>query len=257
MKITALTENTSQAGLPTEHGLSLFIETTEHRILFDTGQSELFAENAKRLKVDLGIVDIAVISHGHFDHGGGLKTFLQINSVAPVYISRYAFEPYYRSDGEYIGLDLSLKENDRFHFTEDVTEIGSGLTLYSCNDRKKAFDLVPSGLGRKENDVLLEDDFRHEQYLLIEENGKRVLLSGCSHKGIRNLVRWFRPDVLVGGFHFFRLPVDQELQSYGKDLDAFPTKYYTCHCTGTEQYECLAACMRDLHYLSAGQTITI
>ena len=157
MKITALTENTSQAGLPTEHGLSLFIETTEHRILFDTGQSELFAENAKRLKVDLGIVDIAVISHGHFDHGGGLKTFLQINSVAPVYISRYAFEPYYRSDGEYIGLDLSLKENDRFHFTEDVTEIGSGLTLYSCNDRKKAFDLVPSGLGRKENDVRSEE----------------------------------------------------------------------------------------------------
>ena len=257
MKITALTENTSQAGLPTEHGLSLFIETAEYRILFDTGQSDLFAENAKRLKIDLGTVDLAVISHGHCDHGGGLETFLKINRTAPVYISRYAFGPYYRSDGEYIGLDLSLKESSRLRFTEDVTVIGSGLTLYSCNDREKMFDLVPSGVGRKENDVLVEADFRHEQYLLIEEDEKRVLLSGCSHKGIRNLVRWFRPDVLVGGFHFFRLPVDPELQSYGKDLDAFPVKYYTCHCTGTEQYECLAACMRDLHYLSAGQTITI
>ena len=257
MKITALTENTSQAGLSTEHGLSLYVETAQHRILFDTGQSELFADNAQRLGIDLGAVDIAVISHGHFDHGGGLGKFLQINRTAPVYISRYAFEPYYRSDGEYIGLDPALKESGRLLFTQNRTVIGDGLTLYSCNDREKTFALIPSGLGREEGGVITEDDFRHEQYLLIEEEGKKILLSGCSHKGIRNLVRWFRPDVLVGGFHFFRLPVDEQLRSFGEDLDTFPTRYYTCHCTGTEQYEYLTHCMRNLQYLSAGQTIRI
>ncbi len=78
MKITALTENTSKTGLPYEHGLSLYIETEKHNILFDTGQTELFAQNAETLGIDLGKVDIAVLSHGHYDHGGGLKRFLEL-----------------------------------------------------------------------------------------------------------------------------------------------------------------------------------
>ena len=76
MKITALTENTTQCGLPTEHGLSLYIETEKHTVLFDMGQSDLLAQNAASLGVDLRKADAAVLSHGHYDHGGGLKTFL-------------------------------------------------------------------------------------------------------------------------------------------------------------------------------------
>ena len=84
MKITALVENTSVPGLPVEHGLSLYIETTRHTILFDSGQGTLFAENAERLGKDLAKVDLMVLSHGHYDHGGGLKTFLELNDHAPL-----------------------------------------------------------------------------------------------------------------------------------------------------------------------------
>ena len=96
MKIIALMENT--AAVPdvlSEHGLSLYLEGKGHRILFDTGQSENFAVNAKRLGVDLAAVDLAILSHGHYDHGGGLKRFLELNQKAPVYLSVYAFEPHF------------------------------------------------------------------------------------------------------------------------------------------------------------------
>ena len=92
MKCTVLVENTSlNEHYRCEHGLSLFIETAGQRILFDTGQSDLFAENAEKLGVDLSQVDFAVISHGHYDHGGGIQKFLDINHSAPVYIHEDAF----------------------------------------------------------------------------------------------------------------------------------------------------------------------
>ena len=129
MKITALTENTSRKGLPYEHGLSLYIETEKHNILFDTGQTELFAKNAEMLGIDLGKVDIAVLSHGHYDHGGGLKRFLELNKTAPVYMSKFAFEPHYNGAQKYIGLDLSLRGSGRIVFTDGVTKNADGLTI--------------------------------------------------------------------------------------------------------------------------------
>ena len=104
---------------------------------------------------------------------------------------------------------------------------------------------------------LLPDDFRHEQYLLAEENGKRILFSGCSHKGILNIEDWFRPDVLIGGFHFSKLPADDTLAGYARKLDFYETAYYTCHCTGEPQYAFMKKNMRNLHYISTGEILEI
>ena len=118
MKITALTENTAaRAELGSEHGLSLFIETAETALLFDMGQSDLFARNAEKLHIDLREAELAVLSHGHYDHGGGLRTFLALNDHAPVYLSRYAFDEAYNAEGKYIGLDPALKNEKRLVFT--------------------------------------------------------------------------------------------------------------------------------------------
>ncbi len=258
MKITALTENTAiNSDIGAEHGLSLFIETEKNKILFDMGQTALFAENAVKLGIDLSGVDIAVLSHGHYDHGGGLGKFLEINKSAPIYINKYAFEPHYNGTEKYIGLDVSLKNSDRLIFTDGVTGIGNGLTLFDCNSKPKSHNIGSFGLNMYESGEFLPDDFRHEQYLLIEENGKRVLISGCSHKGIMNIVGWFNPDVLIGGFHFSKLPLDETLEGYAKYLDEFKAEYYTCHCTGVEQFEFMKKTMKNLNYLSAGQMIDV
>ena len=255
MKITALTENSTACGLPVEHGLSLYIELSGRALLFDMGQTALFADNAARLGIDLSRVDIAVLSHGHYDHGGGLRRFLELNGKAPVYLSRYAFEPHFNGTEKYIGLDVSLRDSDRLIFTDGVTEIAEGLTLFSCNGREKKLDLGSFGLNAEHGGEIFPDDFRHEHYLLIEERGKRVLISGCSHKGIINIVDWFRPDVLVGGFHFNKLQPGERLRSLAETLASYDTDYYTCHCTGVEQYEYMKRFMPRLNYLAAGGSV--
>ncbi|MBP3495865.1 MAG: MBL fold metallo-hydrolase [Clostridia bacterium] len=258
MRISCLIENTSYNGdFLCEHGLSLYIQAGGHNILFDMGQGDSFIKNAKKLGIDLSQVDIAILSHGHYDHGGGLEAFLEINSISPVYLGRYAFEPHYNGCKKYIGLDTSLVNNNRLIFVDDILKIDTGLTLFSCNDKKREFNLGSFGLTILENDSYLPDDFRHEQYLLIEEDNKKVLISGCSHKGILNIASWFEADYIIGGFHFSKLPLDNTLLSYSEYLQNLNTVFYTCHCTGINQYEFMKNNMKELHYISSGQVIEI
>lgn len=254
MRITALTENVSHSPRAVaEHGLSLYIETAGKKILFDMGQSDLFWRNAEALGIDLSCVDIAVVSHGHYDHGGGLAKFLEVNGKAPVYISRYAFEEHRNKTGKDIGLSPTLSGCERLIFTDEICRINADLTLYSCNEQECAYPVDSGGMtaaGKAE-------DFRHEQYLLVEAEGKRVLFSGCSHKGILNVAEWFRPDVLVGGFHLSGLPCDGELTAMARRLATHDTDYITCHCTGVAQYEWMRQSLPRLRYLEAGETVEI
>ena len=263
MKIWTLMENTAcREDLQAEHGLSLYIETGEHRILFDAGQSGAFADNTEKLGVDLSRVDLAILSHGHYDHGGGLKRFLAENATAPVYVNQYAFQPHYNGADKYIGLDPVLAESGRLVPVGEELEIGAGLKLFSCNGWEQVQPADPFGLKVLENGVLRPEDFRHEQYLLVEEAGKRILFSGCSHKGIRNIVHWFRPDVLIGGFHFMKLdPAGdgaEALETAARELMGYPTVYYTGHCTGERQFAFLKERMGErLHGLSTGCVVEI
>jgi len=99
MKITTLIENTlagGAVGLKPGHGISLLIEHRGKRILFDTGSSNRFALNAEALGIDLGRVDVAVISHAHFDHAGGLARFFEMNSTAPVLLLTATRQEFHR-----------------------------------------------------------------------------------------------------------------------------------------------------------------
>ncbi len=258
MKITALMENTSTGGCLTEHGLSLWIEENGRCFLFDTGQSDQFARNADALGIDLSKAQAAVISHGHYDHGGGIETFLRRNDHAPVYLSRYAFEAYYNAAGKYIGLPHELQHNPRIRLTQAPVTLGPGVSIIPSETLKQTMEARPFGLTVMQNGRLTADDFRHEQYLLWETNKGRVLFSGCSHRGIFQIMDWFHPQVLVGGFHFFKIPPSSEtLQEYARRLNDFPTRFYTCHCTGVEQFDQMLPLMERLFYLSAGDTIDI
>ena len=258
MTITSLLENTAASpAVSSEHGLSLLVETASRRILFDMGQTDLFARNASALGIDLMTVDTAVLSHGHYDHGGGLSAFLEINQTAPVYLTEAAFLPHYNGTQKYIGLDTSLGDHPRLRVTEGELDLGDGLTLLTPKGRPRSHSLGSFGLTERVGDVFVPDDFRHEQYLLIRERGKRVLLSGCSHAGILDIVEWFEPDVLVGGFHVSKMALGEELTALGDALAAHGTEYYTCHCTGTEQYAFLRGQMPRLRYLAGGETVIL
>lgn len=254
MKLITLIENTTLSpALTAEHGLSLYIETDNHKILFDMGQSPTFAENAEKLGVNLREVDIAILSHGHYDHGGGLAKFLELNSTAPVYVNRHAFGPHYNASDKYIGLDAALQNHPRLIFTEGETQIAPGLSLHTL-----PFPPADtSGLQRMEDGILLPEDFRHEQYLTIEEAGRTILISGCSHKGIVPIANHFRPDVLIGGFHLMKITDPEILDTYARNLPA-NTTYYTGHCTGSAQFEHLKTTLSPrLFSLSTGASFVI
>jgi len=274
MTITVLAENTSsREELRSEHGLSLHIETTGHRLIFDTGSSSLFAENAQNLGIDLSAVDIAVLSHGHYDHGGGLGTFLRLNDHAPVYLNERAFWPYYsnRKNGEkaYIGLDPSLLPNERFRLCGDALRLDDELTLFSG---VTGTELLPSGnadLFAKDREAFVHDDFAHEQNLIISEGGKTVLIAGCAHRGIVNILSRFKellghpPDAVIGGLHLYNRGADQsedphKVEQLGSILLDTHAQYFTCHCTGTAAYAQLRAMMGErISYLSTGNRLTI
>lgn len=262
MKIVTLLENTSRRpGLAAARGLSLYVETAERKVLFDMGPDASFLENAKTLGVDLSAVDIAVLSHGHSDHGGGLAAFCEINGKAKIYLRREALGAYYAvlpgQEPSYIGLPRMLAAlSERFVFTGDRQELGGGLTLFSAVEDDKTLRAVAPKLQEKTGEGFRPDGFAHEQHLIVEEDGKAALLAGCGHLGIVNTLRGAerllgrRPDVVFGGFHLFELRPDAPesralLAATAAELQKGSTIYYTGHCTGDWAYDRLKETLGD------------
>lgn len=260
MKIWTLMENTACGdAFLREHGLSFYIETKGKRLLFDMGQTDGFAKNAKTLGLDLGQVDMAVISHGHYDHGGGLQTFLKCSQRVPVYVSSLAFGDFYNASDQNIGLEKGLRGNGRLRFVEKTTQIAEGITLIPAKDLPSGIPIPSCGLKKREADRLVPDDFLHEQYLLIEEDGNRILFTGCAHRGIGNIRDAIPCDVCIGGFHLSKLdPRGEAVAEVADGLGKTQTRYYTCHCTGLQQYHAMKETLGDrLQYLAAGSILEL
>ncbi len=255
MNLTVLTENTTLApSLTAEHGLSLYIETGKEKILFDMGQSDAFAQNAEKLGIDLEAVTLAVISHGHYDHGGGLERFLKINQTAPVYLSKFAFQPHFNASGKDIGLNPALQHSSRLVMVEGECPLAEGITLHTSIPCAAP---IPQE-GMQAGNPPAAEDFRHECYVTLKEGEKTVLLSGCSHRGIGNIAQFFRPDVFIGGFHLMKEHRREVLEETARTLLSLPTAYYTGHCTGQDQFSLLQEKMGlRLHSLSTGTVLTL
>ncbi len=274
MKITGVVENTAcRQGLSCEHGLCLYIETEKHHIMFDFGETGIFATNAKRLGLDVAKVDIAFLSHGHYDHGGAMADFLKLNSSAPVYVHKQAFGTHLaaRDDGRYqdIGIAPELRSSDRIVLTEGTTVIDRELTLFADVTARELWSQTNTRLMMMGVNGPEPDSFAHEQNLIITENGKTLLISGCSHNGIVNLlekaisIMGKAPDVVIAGFHLSNpggsedglyIPVEETANR----LMQYPSMFYTCHCTGLPAYEKMKGIMGDrLEYLSAGSVVEV
>lgn len=261
MRICCLMDNRAREGFAAEHGLSLWIEAAGKKLLFDAGESGAFAENAQRLGIELAQADAAVLSHGHYDHAGGMERFLELNAGARLYLRRGAEEPHWSlSTGErrYIGLSEQLLASGRLAWLDGDFELFPGLRLFGTGPggelvpEANAVLLGPDGLSR--------DDFRHEQSLMIEEEGRLVLISGCSHCGIVNILRR-SPDLVIGGFHLAIPGTDgmdaEYVDAVAARLLARPgMRCCTGHCTGERSLVRLRELMGErVRELNAGDIL--
>lgn len=275
MRVIVLVENTSVSEeYGHKHGLSLYIEAADHKILFDLGSDCLFEENASKLGINIGEVDTVIISHGHDDHGGALERFFALNHTAKVYVQEKAFGSYYQATFEklkrYIGLNQGLKDSDRIVLLEGNYQIDDHIRLFSEVPRLHPTPPITNqSLYVKNREGYIHDDFLHEQNMLICEDGKEFLFAGCAHNGIMNIVEEAerlsrkRIDDVFGGFHLY----DKETQEYESEsfialisqlLRKKDTIFYTCHCTGEKAYGQLKEILHDqMHYIRAGEIIQI
>jgi len=280
LKITCLIENvTENPDMACEHGLSFFIEKNGLNILFDTGSTGTFVENARKIGINLENLDATVLSHGHYDHCGGLESFFKINNESPIYLRKNADGDYYLKYlivfKKYIGLNKEIltKNLSRTTFLEKNTEILPGIHLIT-NIRTRY--PVPTGskyLYQKKNNKLLKDDFSHELMMIIEEKDGIILISGCSHHGILNMVETAldcfpnkKIKAVFGGFHLIGLPLlnniadsTAQVKEIGQKLVEYPIdKVYTGHCTGEKAYSILKEIMGDkLEYFATSNVVDI
>lgn len=260
MKITSILENTKQDNkLTAKHGLSLYIETEQMNIIFDTGPDNSYIKNAKAMGIDLSKAHTVVISHGHSDHIGGLNYLNEVNKNAIIYLSQHTLEPHWLKLGGFyhnVGAkdDIQNIYKDRLRFVANDLEIAKGIhiiTLHSTNEYTKNL--------YKGNKKEL-DDFNHEIMLVIENKNGIVLFSGCSHHGIINMAKIAldkfpnkKIDVIIGGFHLIGIPIintlgktKEEIISIGKKLNEMPINcMYSCHCTGAKGYNILHTVLKE------------
>ncbi|MEG0549339.1 MAG: MBL fold metallo-hydrolase [Coprobacillus sp.] len=260
MKITALVENISHNDLRSKHGLSLYIETNNHKVLFDLGPDQTLFDNCLKRGININEIDIVIISHGHSDHGGALKQFLQMNHHAKVYIQRSAFDNHYCKISFIkvnVGLDKQFKNHPQVILVDGDYHIDNELELFVVTTKDRLYSIANKPLYTENN----KDDFKHEQNLII--HGKdNYLIMGCGHKGVINILenaKRFNPSICIGGYHLYN-PITKRtalLDPIIENLRQYNIEFYTCHCTGKKAYDYLSQHLNNMHYLSCGETIEL
>lgn len=266
MKATTLVENlTYQSELVAEHGLSIYIETENKRILFDTGQTDAFIRNAQVKCIDLAKVDALILSHGHYDHAGGVNAFLKINTTAKVYLKRAALSDKYHGHSKYIGAGIDAQLADgRLVFVDSILEIDKGLFIVPDTPIKTASDTHFEGFFVRDGGSFVADTFDDELFVVAESADGISILSSCSHRGITNIVEAARKifskkvKTILGGFHLIRSTDAQQstIADYIEHLE--PERVGICHCTGVDGYAFFKQRLGDrVFYSSVGSSVDL
>ncbi|PZP37919.1 MAG: MBL fold hydrolase [Shewanella oneidensis] len=281
MKLTALVDNTrldSRPDLAVERGLSFHVETMGSQILFDTGSSNSFCENAALMNISIQDVDLAVISHRHHDHCNGTTHFIERNSKAKIYLKdcedkNYRFKAFgFKND---VGINKELLKNasERLVFVEHTTEILPNIFIVTEISHKYEKPKGNRYLYTQSENGYENDTFDHELVLVVKESDGLIVFTGCAHSGVLNMVETaielfpnHRIKAVVGGFHLVGLPLfnsiggtKQDIRAIGQALSHYPIdKLYTGHCTGMKAFGLLKEVLGDrLEHLPTGRSVLI
>jgi len=249
-KITVICENSVQIPFPVigEHGLSFFIEREEGNTLFDTGQGLGVVHNLKLLGKDINSIKRVILSHGHYDHTGGLLSILkERKETLPVYLHPDAFltkcAKLPNGMERAIGFphDKSLYEENGAEFieTNGFEKIADGMFTISNIHHSEGWRPWDKLLMIKNNDDIAPDPFSDDLSLLLETSSSPVVLLGCAHSGIVEILDELSSKsnhseffAVIGGTHLDSAPEDyvektlQSLKKYNVQ------KIAVSHCTG-------------------------
>jgi 7,8-dihydropterin-6-yl-methyl-4-(beta-D-ribofuranosyl)aminobenzene 5'-phosphate synthase len=272
VRITVLMDNVAlDPAFHAAHGLSFGIESATEHYLFDFGSDDRFIANAHQAGFPLESVKAGVLSHGHYDHAGGLSAFLNAYPQATVLMSSAAFDDHYSAqangDFKYIGIDQTFRDHPQIRFADQDQCPTQHCTIITHVDR---LAWNPSGnltMFTLKDGKMEPDDFHHEIHLVMEKDEQLVLFSGCGHSGIINIMNTIKnrfgryPDFAFGGLHLHsQSGNNDEHEVYLKHLADFmaqvPTRFYTGHCTGEVPFAYLRALVGSkLQYAYAGCVI--
>lgn len=257
MKAVILSENrTNRPECLAEHGLSVYIETGERKILFDLGASDIYIHNAKQMKIDLEQVDTVVISHGHFDHTGGVPSFCRFNKKAKIFIHEKAFKTAYgMEDGKLDEAPCSIRWTkaqhrsiaERLVLTAGVTWLTEDIVVSGTIPKADGFFPTEPFYIKNADGSLTVDPMEHEQFLAVrvrsgEGKSKGVFLfSGCSHNGVISCLSYaralFTGERLLGllaGMHLYQSDAATRQEILTQIAEEEIDYILPVHCTGNQ-----------------------
>ena len=273
IKITTLSENSATGKCIGEWGLSVLVETDDAKVLFDTARSFTAVLNAQTLGVDLAGVDMLVLSHGHYDHTGGLKDLLVHGGDIEIIAHPDIWAPKYKrpknKKPEYIGIPYSKDELENigadFKLTTEPVEISASLMTTGEIPKVNDFEAIESLLREKKGDDYILDEMRDDQALIVKSDAGLIIILGCAHRGVINTLNYAqkitgesRINAIIGGLHLIRSSAEY-IERTISELEKFDIKMVAAsHCTGFEACCRLHQVFGDRFMLNnAGTTITL
>lgn len=258
MQITVLTDNQAMRdGTIPGHGLAMLVEAEGIRVLFDTGPDDTIIANAATLGVRLDPLDAIVLSHGHYDHTGGLAAVLAAVGPGPVKVVAHpgVFDSTYSGPGpgqlRPIGMPLEREAYEALGAVFELSEmpVALGDVLMTTGHVPPLHPLRRAGLWRNREAVPYPDDFRDDCSLVARLGRSSALLTGCAHAGLRNILYKAQtivpdgpPRVVVGGLHLGAADDDEIREVAAEAYSLGVRTILPCHCTGDRAAALLQEC---------------
>lgn len=248
---TIIIDNIASGDLKSEWGFSIYIEYNNKKYLLDTGGSDIYLQNAIKMNIPIEEIDVAVLSHAHYDHSGGYGSFFEKNSKADLYVSDSCKEDCYFKLGpvrKYVGFPKGIltKYENRIKKVSGMQQIDDG--VYIIPHIKNNLEKIgkKAHMYRKVDGKIIPDDFSHEQSIAFDTEKGLVVLNSCSHGGLQNIladINHYLPDkkvyMTIGGLHLAGTS-NKDVKEIAGIISRLSIEHViTGHCTGKRAYKIL------------------